>query len=752
MRARRNASWVASGGFDQKIKLWDVKETRNEPVTTLVSEFSDLPESIYCLSCTPSGSLLASGSPEKLIRLYDPRTNRQVSSLAGHSDVVRAVQLSDDGRYVRSDRIHVRLLTCSQLLSASSDTTVKLFSIAEQKCLFTFGMHAASVWSLFCQDTTTLSRFYSGDRDGFLAKVDFEGDPADGECIVLARDGGEDVTGREGITSIVAQDDCYVWTAGGTNEIKRWRDVGPRSGREHLDVHKSLNGFSSESTDQLLPSRTDSPSPPPELVDRERSTPTVSFFEGVAPPPPTISNPSTRTLMVPEARPSSLRTSSNPNDLSSPAPSPPLAMFCGIPYDSLVSLAPPEDSYFASAVSPRRDPETETIHSLRPSSLFTTSSLPSTHQFPPRTPSRADDPSSIAHSEFLARQEAQEATPLRSSPDEVIEGSIGGIRRIQVLNDRRHVLTVDTQGEIMLWDVVEGRSIGVFDPTITGSRRPSTASTDSTGSPDINAFSRYALETVRERIEGEGSISSWFTPSVKTGAVTIHLEESTVFDAEAYVDESHLEHVASSFPRDHRLNLGKWVLRSLFEGFVQAEAYARSRGETNGVPTRRSIEAPRFISLAGLNESPDPSNRRTPGMTIALATPAPNQALPSAPHSPVSPLTPHSLQTPIPRPSPPSTNVMGTASPSLQIGTSPDDYFSLSSTAPETKNSTPSEPSVTPLPTPGGGLMGRFGFGKLKKATKEEVNEAPVPSTSDTETPDIVRLCCSPAWPWLMTS
>lgn len=64
-------------------------------------ELPSPPASIYSLSATPSGSLIAVGTPERVIRVYDPTSRRQVSRLGGHTDNVRAVLLSEDGKWVR---------------------------------------------------------------------------------------------------------------------------------------------------------------------------------------------------------------------------------------------------------------------------------------------------------------------------------------------------------------------------------------------------------------------------------------------------------------------------------------------------------------------------------------------------------------------------------------------------------------------------------------------------------------------------
>ena len=49
----------------------------------------------------PAGKVLAAGTPERVVRLWDPRAGDQsVGKLVGHNDCVRSIVLSEDGRYV----------------------------------------------------------------------------------------------------------------------------------------------------------------------------------------------------------------------------------------------------------------------------------------------------------------------------------------------------------------------------------------------------------------------------------------------------------------------------------------------------------------------------------------------------------------------------------------------------------------------------------------------------------------------------
>jgi WD40 repeat protein/uncharacterized protein YgiM (DUF1202 family) len=78
---------------------------------------------IFALAFSPDDRLLASGSGDNVIRLWDYATGREVRSLRGHVGAVRAVAFSPDGR---------------QLISGGSDNTIRVWDAAsgqEQKAL-----------------------------------------------------------------------------------------------------------------------------------------------------------------------------------------------------------------------------------------------------------------------------------------------------------------------------------------------------------------------------------------------------------------------------------------------------------------------------------------------------------------------------------------------------------------------------------------------------------------------------------------
>lgn len=48
----------------------------------------------------PAGSILVAGSPDKLIRMWDPRTCQLIGQLRGHTDNVRALIVRPDTQEV----------------------------------------------------------------------------------------------------------------------------------------------------------------------------------------------------------------------------------------------------------------------------------------------------------------------------------------------------------------------------------------------------------------------------------------------------------------------------------------------------------------------------------------------------------------------------------------------------------------------------------------------------------------------------
>ena len=98
--------------------MWDLNHTTTDALVTLNPPDATAPKSsVYALATDPFGRTIASGSPERVIRLWDPRTGKRtgltiqlsyltltdpriLAKLVGHTDNLRAILISEDSKYV----------------------------------------------------------------------------------------------------------------------------------------------------------------------------------------------------------------------------------------------------------------------------------------------------------------------------------------------------------------------------------------------------------------------------------------------------------------------------------------------------------------------------------------------------------------------------------------------------------------------------------------------------------------------------
>lgn len=201
-------NWVASGGLDRKIKLWDLSGAGETLEIDTQGEEIQEKGSVYALSA--GRNIIANGGPESSVRLWDPRAGgKSVTKFVGHTDMVRSILVNE---------------SCDTIMTASSDQTIKVWSVTAGRCMYTLTMHNDSVWSL-SSDHPELSVFYSSDRSGLVVKTDVRGtsEMDEGLSVALAQE-------HDGVSKIVTTND-YVWTASASSSINRWAnvDTGPEA-------------------------------------------------------------------------------------------------------------------------------------------------------------------------------------------------------------------------------------------------------------------------------------------------------------------------------------------------------------------------------------------------------------------------------------------------------------------------------------------------------------------------------------------
>jgi COMPASS component SWD3 len=108
---------LASGSDDKSIRLWDTQKGLAHP-TPLLGHHNY----VYSLCFSPKGNMLVSGSYDEAVFLWDVRAARVMRSLPAHSDPVSSVDFVRDGTLI---------------VSCSHDGLIRVWDTATGQCLRT---------------------------------------------------------------------------------------------------------------------------------------------------------------------------------------------------------------------------------------------------------------------------------------------------------------------------------------------------------------------------------------------------------------------------------------------------------------------------------------------------------------------------------------------------------------------------------------------------------------------------------------
>ncbi|QLE43858.1 serine/threonine protein kinase [Nostoc sp. C052] len=121
---------------------------QNRPCYSLLGTLSGHAWAVLTVAFSPDGQILATGSDDNTIKLWEVNTGQLIGTLVGHSWSVVAVAFTADGE---------------TLLSASCDKTVKLWRVSTAEEIVTLSGHVDSVSAVAVSKVTQL--IASGSRD-----------------------------------------------------------------------------------------------------------------------------------------------------------------------------------------------------------------------------------------------------------------------------------------------------------------------------------------------------------------------------------------------------------------------------------------------------------------------------------------------------------------------------------------------------------------------------------------------------------
>jgi WD40 repeat protein len=173
---------LASGSEDGIVRLWDLESKQ------ICQQLSSHQSKVWTLDFHPKGDRLASGGHDGVVKLWEIETGECLATLAGFTGTVMSVKFSPDGK----------------LLAASSERTIQVWDLATQKCIQTLTGHTNVVSSVVFHPTPPDNYpdlLISASYDETIRYWNVE----TGECLQVLRPDriyeGMNITGVTGLTA-----------------------------------------------------------------------------------------------------------------------------------------------------------------------------------------------------------------------------------------------------------------------------------------------------------------------------------------------------------------------------------------------------------------------------------------------------------------------------------------------------------------------------------------------------------------------
>jgi len=107
-----DAATLATAGYDKLIKLWDARTGRE------LRTLKDHIDAVYAVAFTPDGRRLVTGAADRSVKVWDLATGERLYTLSESTDGINTIALSPDGRHVAA---------------AGLDKTIRLWTLGEKE-------------------------------------------------------------------------------------------------------------------------------------------------------------------------------------------------------------------------------------------------------------------------------------------------------------------------------------------------------------------------------------------------------------------------------------------------------------------------------------------------------------------------------------------------------------------------------------------------------------------------------------------
>ncbi|KAI8065236.1 WD40-repeat-containing domain protein [Gongronella butleri] len=203
--ARKSNQFMITGGSDRTIKYWNLRDLNFDRATNDIPHAKALythqahDKDINTINVAPNDRVFATGSQDKLAKVWSVDTGELLGTCKGHKRGVWCVRFSN----------------AEQVLATSSgDKTIKIWSLKDFSCLKTFEGHSNSVLSV--DFMTAGLQLVSAGSDGLLKVWTIKTN----ECVGTLDNHTEKVW-----SMAVRKDEKFIASGGADSVINFWEDV-----------------------------------------------------------------------------------------------------------------------------------------------------------------------------------------------------------------------------------------------------------------------------------------------------------------------------------------------------------------------------------------------------------------------------------------------------------------------------------------------------------------------------------------------